>query len=125
MGNYPNSKIGISTNFLDGVYIVEDVTTAFAGIVTVTCHFAPDYNDGLNDAIRISPRGEYDTGSSTFAGINTNGFYGRSSWSKIYDFDNRALNINGGKTFDVFTDNGLTGLSTSPIVVRTRPILTK
>lgn len=125
MGNYPNSKIGISTNFLDGVYIVEDVTTAFAGIVTVTCHFAPDYNDGLNDAIRISPRGEYDTGSSTFAGINTNGFYGRYSWSKIYDFDNRALNINGGKTFDVFTDNGLTGLSTSPIVVRTRPILTK
>lgn len=119
MSNYPNSKIGIATNFLDGVYIVEDVTAPFSGIVTVTCHFAPDYGTSVS----VSNRGTYDIGTLTFSGINTNGFYGRYSWSKIYDFQNRSLSLTGSKSFDVYTDNGLTGLSTSPKIVRTRPNL--
>lgn len=119
MSNYPNSKIGIATNFLDGVYIVENVTTPFSGIVTVTCHFAPD----SGTAVSVSDRGTYDVGTLTFSGINTNGFYGRYSWSKIYDFQNRSLSLTGSKSFDVYTDNGLTGLSTSPKVIRTRPNL--
>jgi len=119
MSNYPNSKIGIATNFLDGVYIVENVTTAFAGIVTVTCHFAPD----SGTSVSVSDRGTYNAGTLTFSGINTNGFYGRYSWSKFYDFQNRALSLTGSKSFDVYTDNGLTGLSTSPKVFRTRPNL--
>lgn len=119
MANYPNSKIGVSTNFLDGVYIVENVTTPFSGIVTVTCHFAPD----SGTSVSVSDRGTYDAGTLTFSGINTNGFYGRYSWSKFYDFQNRTLSLTGSKSFDVYTDNGLTGLSTSPKVVRTRPNL--
>lgn len=119
MGNYPNSKIGIATNFLDGVYIVENVTTPFAGIVTVTCHFAPD----SGTSVSVSGRGTYNSGTLTFSGINTNGFYGRYSWSKFYDFQNRSLSLTGSKSFDVYTDNGLTGLSTSPKVIRTRPNL--
>jgi len=119
MSNYPNSKIGIATNFLDGVYIVENVTTPFAGIVTVTCHFAPD----SGTSVSVSDRGTYDSNTSTFSGINTNGFYGRYSWSKLYDFQNRSLSLGGSKSFDVYTDNGLTGLSTSPRVIRTRPNL--
>jgi hypothetical protein len=119
MSNYPNSKIGIATNFLDGVYIVENVTAPFAGIVTVTCHFAPD----SGTSVSVSDRGTYNSGTLTFSGINTNGFYGRYSWSKLYDFQNRSLSLTGSKSFDVYTDNGLTGLSTSPKVVRTRPNL--
>ena len=119
MSNYPNSKIGIATNFLDGVYIVEDVTTPFAGIVTVTCHFAPD----SGTSISVSDRGTYNAGTLTFSGINTNGFYGRYSWSKFYDFQNRSLSLTGSKSFDVYTDNGLTGLSTCPKIIRTRPSL--
>jgi hypothetical protein len=119
MSNYPNSKIGIATNFLDGVYIVENVTAPFAGIVTVTCHFAPD----SGTSVSVSDRGTYNSGTLTFSGINTNGFYGRYSWSKFYDFQNRSLSLTGSKSFDVYTDNGLTGLSTSPKVVRTRPNL--
>jgi hypothetical protein len=119
MSNYPNSRIGIATNFLDGVYIVENVTTPYSGIVTVTCHFAPDYNTSVN----VSDRGQYDNINLIFSGINTNGFYGRYSWSKFYDFQNRSLSLEGSKSFQTYTDNGLTGLSTAPKVLRTRPLL--
>jgi len=117
MANYPNSVIGISTNYLDGVYRVDFITQPYAGIVTVTCHFAPDANGGVNAAVR----GEYD--GSSFSGINTNGFYGKYSWSKIYDYQNRSLSISGGKAFETYTDNGLTGLSTSAKVMRTRSVV--
>jgi len=119
LSNYPNSKIGIATNFLDGVYIVDNITTPFSGIVTVTCHFYPD--SGIS--VSVSDRGTYNASNLSFSGINTNNFYGRYSWSKFYDFQNRSLSLTGGKSFDVYTDTGLTGLSTSPKVIRTRPNL--
>jgi hypothetical protein len=111
MSNYPNSKVGTATSFLDGVYIVEYVTPGSAGIVTVSCNFAPMESD----YVKVYKRGPSNTG------IGTNDFYGRYSWSKIYDYQNRILN--NPQTFDVYTDNGLVGLSTSPKIVRTRGVL--
>ena len=116
MGNYPNSVVGVATNFIDGVYIVENVSPQYAGIVTVTCHFAPD----SGNSISVAPRGEFD--GVNFAGVGTNGFYGDYSWSKLYDFQNRSLNIKGGLSFETYTDQGLAGLNTSPKVIRTRTI---
>ena len=113
MSSYPDSVIGVATQFLDGVYRVEDVTTPSIGIVTVTCNFAPM----IDDYVQVWPRGETDTG------INTNGFYGRYSWAKIYDYQNRVLG--DPKTFEVFTDNGITGLTTSPKVLRTRNVVSQ
>lgn len=118
MSNYPNSIVGIATSFIDGVYVVEDVTSPSLGIVTVTCHFAPDYDN----AVSVSGRGEYDDINLVFSGINTNGFYGRYSWSKLYDFQNRSLSLQGGKSFETYTENGLTGLSTAPKLIRTKPV---
>ena len=113
MSNYPNSKVGTAKSFIDngyiidGVYKVEGVTAANAGvgIVTVTCNFVA-VDGGL---------------SINVAGLSQTTFYGSYSWGKFYDYDNRQLGT--PKQFDVNTDNGLIGLSTSPQVSRTVPLL--
>jgi hypothetical protein len=113
MSNYPNSKIGIAKSFIDGVYIVEDVTSPVLGIVTVTCNFAPM----VDNYIKVYKRGSNNTG------IGTNDYYGRYSWAKIYDYQNRILG--NPKTFEVFNDNGIAGISSSPKISRTRSIISK
>lgn len=115
MSNYPNSKVGISTQFLDGVYRVEAITNPVLGIVTVTCNFAP--RTPSDNEIQVYVRG------SNNSGINTNNFYGRYSWGKIYDFQNRINRF--PENFEVNVDNGLVGIRTGPIVTRTRPLLSE
>ncbi len=105
LNNYPASKVGTAYTTLDGVYLVERVTTPAAGIVTVRCMFA------------LAP-------GNTSIQVNTNavsnGVYGRYSWGVIYDYQNRSRF--SPKDFVVNTDNGLVGLSTAPDVYRTRGV---
>lgn len=93
--------VGTATTYLDGVYSVEQITTAdsVTGIVTVTCKFTtnPSINKG------------------------TTPFHGRYTWGRIYDYQNRSRSI--PQQFTAYTNNGLTGLSTSPDVYRTRPLI--
>jgi len=112
MTNYPTSVVGTAVSFLDGVYRVENVTSPSLGIVTVTCNFAPAPNSTPPYYVNVYARGESDTG------IGTNNFYGRYSWSKIYDFQNRILS--DPKSFEVYNNGGLTGISTNPQIFRTR-----
>jgi hypothetical protein len=105
MSNYPNSKVGTARSFIDGVYRVEGVTAANAGIVTVSCNFVA-VDGGL---------------SVNIAGLSQTTFYGNYSWGKFYDYDNRQLGT--PKQFDVNTNDGLIGLSTSSQVSRTVPLL--
>ena len=98
-------KVGTATSFIDGLYRVENiVSNPSSGIVTVRCDFVPVPN-GVDRAINV--------------GINT--FYGRYTWSKIYDYQNRARE--NPKDFVVNTNNGLTGLSTAAEVYRTRGLI--
>lgn len=98
-------KVGTATSFIDGLYRVENiVSNPSSGIVTVRCDFIPVPN-GVDRAINV--------------GINT--FYGRYTWSKIYDYQNRARE--NPKDFVVNTNNGLTGLSTAAEVYRTRGLI--
>jgi hypothetical protein len=113
MSNYPNSRVGTSKSFIDGVYIVEDVTTPSLGIVTVTCNFAPM----VDNYVKVYKRGVNNTG------IGTNNYYGRYSWGKIYDYQNRALSVTEPQSFEAYTNNGLSGLSTSAKIFRTRGLL--
>lgn len=103
--NYPASKVGTATSYLDGVYRVERVTEPVAGIVTVRCMFALAPGGG---AIQVD------------INQNTNGVFGRYSWGKIYDFQNRIKF--DPKTFIINSDNGLVGISSGPDVYRTRGI---
>lgn len=103
LSNYPESKVGTATTYLDGVYRVERVSTPSSGIVTVGCNFTYGPN-GI--PIQVN------------AYNIENGIYGKYSWGKIYDYQNRSKFT--PKNFYVNTDNGLTGLTTSPIIYRTR-----
>lgn len=96
--------VGTSTSFIDGLYRVENASNPSSGIVTVRCDFVPVSN-GVDKAINV--------------GINT--FYGRYTWSKIYDYQNRVRE--NPKDFVVNTNNGLTGLSTAAEVYRTRGLI--
>ena len=106
MSNYPESKVGTTTEYIDGVYKVEYVETATTsqGITTVTCNVVP-FNGGI--------------------GINTSGitgtYYGNYSWSKIFNYENRV--IRNPLNFTVDTNNGLTGLSTAPTIQRIPPLI--
>jgi hypothetical protein len=102
MANYPLSRIGTATTFIDGVYRVERVIKDVnSGIVTVGCNFAPGPS-GYPIDVNV--------------GINSFGFYGKYSWGVFYNYQNRE-NRNP-KTFNVNTNNGLIGLSTAPIIFR-------
>jgi hypothetical protein len=107
MSNYPNSKIGTATSIANGIFKVDFVNTTNVsqGIVTVTCHFHPV--DGELPPLNIS-------------GITTN-YYGNYTWSKIYDFEEREIGIS--TAFVVNTNQGLSGLSSSPTVYRIPPLL--
>jgi hypothetical protein len=106
LSNYPASKVGTATTYLDGVYRVERVSQPVAGIVTVRCNFTYGPN---NIPIQVN------------VNTNENGIYGKYSWGKIFDYQNRTrLNP---KSFVVNTDNGLIGLSTAPDVLRTRGVI--
>ena len=112
MSNYPISKVGTAISFIDGVYAVENVTIPNLGIVTVTCNLAPS---PLGNFVQVYKRG------TTNSGIGTNGFYGKYSWGKLYDYQNRILG--DPKSFDATTDDGIIGLSTSAKIIRTTSLL--
>jgi hypothetical protein len=100
-------RVGTATSFIDGLYRVENVASnPSSGIVTVRCDFVPVPN-GVNKAINL--------------GTNTTGFYGRYTWSKIYDYQNRSRE--NPKDFIANTNNGLVGLSTAAEIYRTRGLI--
>jgi hypothetical protein len=103
LSNYPASRVGTATTYLDGVYRVEKVSSPTAGIVTVRCNFTYGPN---NIPLQVNTN------------TNTNGIYGKYTWGKIYDYQNRTRLK--PRDFYVQTNNGLTGLSTAPDVLRTR-----
>lgn len=106
LSNYPASRVGTAVSYLDGVYRVERVSEPVSGIVTVRCNFTYGPN---NIPIQVN----------TYT--NSNGVYGRYSWSRIFDYQNRTrLNP---KDFIINTNNGLVGLSTAPDVFRTRGVI--
>lgn len=108
MANYPNSKIGTATTFIDGIYMAENVITEIeTGISTVRCFFVPVPAIGA-DRINVD------------IGINTTGFYGNYSFGVIYDYQNRA--VESPSSFVVNSDDGLVGLNSGPILYRTRAV---
>lgn len=105
LSNYPNSKVGTAVSYLNGVYRVERISLPSAGIVTVGCNFTYGPN---NIAIQVNKN------------TNENGIYGKYTWGKIYDYENRSKYR--PKEFNINIDNGLVGINTSAAVYRTRGI---
>lgn len=106
LSNYPASKVGTAVSYLNGVYRVERVSLpSISGIITVGCNFTYGPN---NIPIQV------------YKNNNVNGIYGKYTWGKIYDYQNRSRY--SPEEFDVNVDNGLVGINTSAIIYRTRGI---
>ena len=111
MSNYPESRVGTATSYIDGVYRVEFVQSDNTpqGIVTVTCNVVPiDGGIGIN------------TNGITTSNINAN-YYGNYSWSKIINYEDRLKKT--PLNFSVNTNDGLIGLNTAPTVQRIPPLI--
>jgi hypothetical protein len=98
------SIVGVANSFIDGVYRAESVQSSGVGIVSVFCSFLPA--PGYSDRIFVN------------ANNNLYNYYGQYSWSKIYSYQNRGIGL--PQQFIVNNSNGLSGLSSSPEVTRTR-----
>ena len=91
--NVDSSVIGIGTTFIDNVYKADQVVSSSSGIVTVHSNVQSLAGLGETSLPRI-------------------GYY---SWGKFYNFTRDVLNP---KSFTINNQDGYTGLSTAPIVVR-------
>ena len=101
-----------SGDYLGGVFRVEQATTgdAISGLTTVTCAFLPGPVSYGNNTIQV--------GLAVTSNMDT--FWGKYSWGKFLGYQNRASG--NPKDFFVNSNNGLTGLSTAPVVSRKKPL---
>jgi hypothetical protein len=94
-----DAVIGISTENLDGVFQVAHYEYITAGAIsTVRVHTKVATDHGVNT-------------SGMTSGIGTS--FGEFSWAKF-----QVSRPTNGKQFNVNTNNGLTGLSTAPSIIR-------
>jgi len=92
-----SSVVGIGTSFIDNVYKVDDISVSIAGTVTVYSNV-----QSLNGiSSQISGNGYY---------------YGSYSWGKI-----SGSRSTTPLSFNSYNDNGITGLSSSPMITRVLP----
>jgi len=109
-----NVSVGMVTSgdYLGGVFRVEQVTAgdATSGLTTVTCAFLPGPVTYGNNTIQVGLAVTSDTDT----------FWGKYSWGKFYGYQNRASG--NPQEFFVNSNNGLTGISTAPVVSRKKPL---
>jgi hypothetical protein len=97
------SIVSVGNTFIDNVYQVASVSIAQTSVAGV----------GLTNVARVT------TSVSSYnqlTGIGFSGFFGEFSWGRI-----SAPNRSNPKEFNIYT-NGLTGISTSPLIERVNPL---
>jgi len=92
--NVDNSAIGVGTTFIDNVYRADQVVTSNSGIVTVYSNVRSLAGLGTTS---ISPK------------------IANYSWGRFHSFTRDVLNP---QSFTIDNQNGYTGLTTAPVVVR-------
>ena len=101
-----------SGDYLGGVFRVEQATAgdATSGLTTVTCAFLPGPVTYGNNTIQVGLAVTSDTDT----------FWGKYSWGKLDLYQNLASG--NPQEFFVNSNNGLTGISTAPVVSRKKPL---
>ncbi len=95
---YPGGGvIGVGTTFIDNVYRADQVITSNSGIVTVYSNVQSLAGLGTTSLTKIA---DY-------------------SWGRFYNFSRDTVNP---KSFTINNQNGYTGISTSPLVIRVTPM---
>jgi hypothetical protein len=99
------SVYGIGTSFLDNVYEAISVSVA----TTDAVGFGTTYVAKVTVSV---------SSYNGLSGIGYSDFYGQYSWGKLRNFTRSGI----AKTFTPILNNGLLGISTSPVVVRRTPL---
>lgn len=104
--NDDGSILGIGTTYIDNVYQASDVKIISGDVVGV---------GSTNQIVRVIASIE---SYNNLSGIGNSQYFGMFSWGRIYDFDRSS----SPKEFSLSIDNGISGLSTAPLVVRVNPM---
>jgi hypothetical protein len=131
--NNINATIGIGTRFIDNVYQVDSVSTIESNIIGIgttsirrvyakvsgvgTVNFSSDQItfDSTESIYRFDSIGEVGTGYTGV--IYPSNYFGRFSWGKI-----ELINRSESNEFNFYGENGIGGITTSPIVQRIQPL---
>ena len=109
-----NNVLGISTSFVDGVYeVLEKVEhpRVIGGIGTATVR--------VRAKVDNPPLGfDFDANWDGNTGMTTSNYQGAYSWGKIV----LKSRLFSSKTYSVYNENGIGGISTSPTIIRTEPL---
>jgi hypothetical protein len=98
------STLGIGTQFLDGVFEAAAVSVATTAVAGVGITYVARVTTSVSNLGNIS-------------GIGLTEYYGDFSWGRIV-LGNRT----NAKAFNAYTQNGVTGISTSAKVTRVKPL---
>jgi hypothetical protein len=101
------TTVGIGTSFLDNIYKVhsaKNISGDAYGIGSTV---------GINTTLR---RVTVSVSSTEGIGIGS-GFFGRFSWGRLHDFVK-----DGTSAFTAITNDGVTGIKTGPVIIRTRDL---
>ena len=96
------TTVGIGTSFLDNIYKVHSAKTIQG----------PALGIGATALRRVT----VSVSSTEGIGIGS-GFKGRFSWGRLHDF----VKV-GNSSFTAITDDGITGIKTGPVFIRTRDL---
>jgi hypothetical protein len=100
------NTIGIGTRFVDNVYQVDSVNTVQSSVIGI----------GLTYVRRVSVR-IVGAGITNYGIVTSSNYFGEFSWGKISLESRSESNI-----FNFYGDSGISGISTSAIVQRTKPL---
>jgi len=98
-----NTTVGIGTSFIDNIYKV-------AAVENITGNA---YGFGTTTLTRVT----VSVMSTEGVGLGNSEFFGRYSWGRLHDFVKE-----GTTAFNVINTDGVVGIQTGPIIVRTRDL---
>ena len=96
------SSVGIGTSFLDNIYRVHSAKTIQG----------PALGIGATALRRVT----VSVSSTEGIGIGS-GSFGKFSWGRLHDFIKKDTSV-----FTAITDDGITGIKTGPVIIRTRDL---
>ena len=96
------SPVGVGTSFLDNIYKVHSAKTIQG----------PAFGIGSTTLRRVT----VSVSSTEGIGIGS-GSFGKFSWGRLHDFVTSS-----NSSFTAITDDGVTGIKTGPVIIRTRDL---
>ena len=106
------TTVGIGTSFIDNIYKVQSVENVIGDSYGIGSTVG-EAVVGVKTTLR-----RVTVSVNSFGGIGIgSGFKGRFSWGRLHDFVKE-----GTSAFTAITNDGITGIKTGPVIIRTRDL---